>query len=340
MHAGGPGSVQRRVGLSRENTQQRRLRRFVFTINNYTAVELENLKQFAEASCRWMIAGKEKAPETGTIHLQGGCILNSQICFSTLKKSPCFARAHIESMYGRPEDTRSYCSKEDSEPYEWGTLPTPGKRNDLHSAVSFLRDGNNLEDMANVDEHGPTVVKFYKGLTIFRSLIRKQRVHPPEVYWFHGQTGFGKTRAALAVGDKYADRPNDIWLSSNGLKWFDGYDGQSISIIDDLRGEDVPSFPFLLRLLDRYPVRCEFKGGSVQWTPHTIIITSAFSPRDCFYNRYRGEDLAQLERRLTYIHHFEEPINDSEGIRLLLLHIDSNIRRKPGDGGVGTDEGL
>lgn len=340
MEAGGPGSVIRRtVGLSRDNSQQRRLRRFVFTLNNYTEADIALLKQFAQASCRWMIFGKEKAPETGTIHLQGGCILTSQTCFSTLKKLPQFARAHIESMYGKPEDTRSYCSKEDSDPYEYGTLPTPGKRNDLHDALSFIREGADLSELAHIEAHGPVVVKFYKGLTNFRSLIRKPRVSPPEVYWFWGPTGTGKTRAAFSVADKYADRPNDIWVSSGGLKWFDGYDGQSVAIIDDLRSEDVPSFPFLLRLLDRYPMRVEFKGGSILWSPHTIIITSPLSPTDCFANRHRSEDFAQLERRISYIHEFDSAL-DGDGINLLQLHIESNVRRQSntGDGGLEAGE--
>lgn len=338
MEAGGPGSVVRRVGLSKANTQQRRLRRFVFTLNNYTEEDINLLKEFAQSSCRWMIFGKETAPETGTMHLQGGCILTSQISFSTLKKLPQFARAHIEVMYGKPEDTRSYCSKEDSEAYEFGTLPSPGKRNDIHAALEMVRDGCDLSELAHIEAHGPVVVKFYKGLTNFRSLIRKPRVHPPEVYWFHGETGTGKTRAAFSVADKYADRINDIWVSSGGLKWFDGYDGQSIAIIDDLRSEDVPSFPFLLRLLDRYPMRVEYKGGSVLWTPHTIIITSPLSPTNCFANRHRSEDFAQLERRISYIHEFDTAL-DGDGIQVLLLHIENNVRRRTigGDGELVAD---
>jgi len=115
----------RRIGLSRSNQTRRRLRRFVFTLNNYTEEELESIKQFGINSCRWMIVAKETG-ETGTSHLQGGALLTSQTCFSTLKKLPGFERAHLENMYGKPEDTLLYCSKQDPEPFIVGELPAPG----------------------------------------------------------------------------------------------------------------------------------------------------------------------------------------------------------------------
>lgn len=120
-----PDAQVRQVGLSRDNASRRRLRRFVFTLNNYTETELESIKEFGKDKCRWMICAKEIGEE-GTNHLQGGCLLISQTCFSTLKKYTGFNRAHLENMYGRPEDTLSYCSKQDPEPYIVGELPTPG----------------------------------------------------------------------------------------------------------------------------------------------------------------------------------------------------------------------
>jgi len=116
---------QKLVGLRRENQSRRRLRRFVFTLNNYTEEELESIRQFGTDKCRWMIVAKETG-ETGTSHLQGGALLISQTCFSTLKRSPGFERAHLENMYGKPEDTLLYCSKQDPDPYIIGELPVQG----------------------------------------------------------------------------------------------------------------------------------------------------------------------------------------------------------------------
>lgn len=209
----------------------------------------------------------------------------------------------------------------------------------MHNAIEFLNEGHNLSDLAKSDiGSAAVVVKFYKGLTVYRGLVREPRVLPPKVYWLYGKTGTGKTRTAMAMGDRYGDRANDIWISSGPLRWFDGYDGQSVVIFDDFRAKHVSSFAFLLRLLDRYPTRVEFKGGFTDWAPKIIIITSSYSPDECFSvrNVHQPEDMAQLHRRISTIYYFETQ-HDSEGIEILLRTFDTDIR---GDGDGGHDGGI
>lgn len=66
-------------------------------------------------------------------------------------------------------------------------------------------------------------------------------------------------------------------------------------------------FDYLLRLLNRYPMRVEGKGTSRQMLSKKIIITSIFSPEETYdqYFRYNNdrEPYKQLERRIdTTIH--------------------------------------
>lgn len=344
MEAGGPGALWntpnnppvRRTGLSRVNAARRRLRRFVFTLNNYTEEELEAIKEFGRDKCRWMICAKETGEEQMTQHLQGGCLLISQTCFSTLKKSKGFERAHLENMYGKPEDTLSYCTKQDKEPFIVGELPQQGKRNDLREAVEFIQEGHTLQELAKNDiDGGVVIVKYYKGLSIYRSLVREPRLQPPKVFWLYGKTGTGKTRTAMAMADWYGDRTNDLWISSGTLRWFDGYDGQSVAIFDDFRPAHVPTFAFFLRLLDRYPVSVEIKGSFVFWTPKIIIITSPYSVDQSFPggSLYESEDLAQLKRRISDEYCFEDT-HDSERIALLRGHFDTVMSRDDGGGSV------
>jgi len=221
-------------------------------------------------------------------------------------------------MYGRPEHSLAYCTKQDSEAFVHGELPRPGKRNDIHEAVEAINNGATVRDLAN----GPitsqvAVVKFHKGLTTLRSLVVKERTKAPYVVWIHGPTGTGKTRCAFQLGRALTDNADDdIWISSCGLKWFDGFDGHTVAIFDDFRAKHVTSFAFLLRLLDRYPLRVEFKGGFVTWQPEYIFITCPYSPERCFAKRkeFVPEDIAQLNRRLNRIDEFDEP--QSTGMRL------------------------
>lgn len=90
------------------------------------------------------------------------------------------------------------------------------------------------------------------------------------------------------------------------LKWFDGYSGQQNAIIDDFR-EDFCSFSFLLRVLDRYPLKVAVKGSFVEWNPTTIYITCPHSPAE-LYAYKTPADLAQLTRRITTIRRFQDII--------------------------------
>lgn len=263
-----------------------RMRRFVFTINNWTQEEYDALKAF---DCQWIVFGREKG---STSHLQGACILGGrQMSRRQLSKTVAFRRAYTDIMRGTPEQSLDYCTKEDHEAYIGGEIPNPGKRNDLLNACNALRDGKSMEQLA--EDHGPTIVKYSKGLIYFKSLITPKTRVPPKVFWLYGETGTGKTRSAV----EFAETLGSYWLSNGSLRWFDGYNGQSVAILDDFRADGC-SFDFLLRLLDRYPFRVEFKGGFVDWIPEYIFITCWGPPEELFNLKGQG-DMAQLTRRIT-----------------------------------------
>lgn len=292
----GSGSTVVRRNPSRNN-RERRFHRFVFTINNWTTEELDWLT--TQFKPKWMIIGKEGL-ETTTPHLQCACILVNATTMSALKNKQGFRRAHIEMMGGKPIDSMVYCSKEDTTPYIYGVLPAQGKRNDLHEITDRIRNGESLRDLAKDDVGAVAIVKYHKGLTILRSLSVSPRdpKYPPTVVWLYGKTGTSKTRCSTQLGRLYGE----VWMSSGGLRWFDGYDGQFTAIIDDFRSKQV-QFSFLLRLLDRYPMTVEFKGGHVNWAPKLIFITSNKKPEKCFLmrNEHIPEDIEQLKRRITKV---------------------------------------
>jgi len=274
-----------------------RLRRFVFTLNNWSQEEYQSLRGLPQSKpIRWMVIGKEVG-ENGTHHLQGACCLSSQIAFSTIKTWPGLVRSHLERMNGTPQDSLVYCSKQDSDPFVYGTLPQQGKRSDLQDAVDEIHDGKTLRELAVTQP--VAVVKFFKGLTVLRSLIRPKRDGRPYVYWLHGPTGSGKTRTAFEIGQDIGGQ-DGVWISSGGLRWFDGYDGQPVVIFDDFRSKNL-HFSFLLRLLDRYPMQVEFKGGFVNWEPKWIFITCPDPIGTVFSSRQEHipEDINQLKRRVT-----------------------------------------
>lgn len=340
-------------GPARRSRVGQRISRFVFTLNNWQQEEYDWMtKEFAPAT-RWFIVGKETGAQ-GTSHLQGACILGSQWTFSKLKTLTGFKRAHVEAMRGKPEDSLAYCTKEDSNAFVFGILPTPGKRNDIHVAAERILGGATIRDLAMDAEVGAVaVVKFHKGLTILRSLTRPARTEKPIVIWLWGPTGVGKTRCAFKCGRLLCRErqlgDSSIWISSGGLRWFDGYDGQLVAIFDDFRAKHVSSFAFFLRLLDRYTTSVEFKGGFVDWQPGFIFITCPYDPATAFRTRaeHVPEDLAQLHRRIDKVVEIPSALSKSgrselvEGVRSLVPRVDNiDSVGKGAEVQGGVDEGL
>lgn len=128
---------------------------------------------------------------------------------------------------------------------------------------------------------------------------------PPEVRWYWGPTGTGKTRQAWEECGV-----EDTWVTSTELKWFDGYYGQKNVIIDDFR-DSLCKLTDILRITDRYPLKLPVKGGFVNWEPKLIIVTSSHDPRSMYRNV--GEDIQQLIRRISASKYFGKVDTEVEG---------------------------
>lgn len=290
---------------TRTQATKDRMSRFTLTLNNYSQLELDNVHLMMTEHCTWAVCGKETGEE-GTPHLQGAGVLKNRQSFSTVKK--WFPRAHLEKMRGQPEQNLEYCSKEDLEPFTCGEMPKPGKRTDLHDVAEMVNDGCTLLQIA---EHHPTsIIKYHKGITVLRSIRAGKRdpTDPPKVYWLFGAAGTGKTRFAWDYGCSIYGAEKTLILPDQTLKWFDCYDGQDCVIIDDFRAKGV-SFPFLLRVLDRYPLDVPCKGAFLNWNPKVIFITTPTTIDGTFETRllHKPEDMAQLRRRVTASYAFPTP---------------------------------
>lgn len=271
-------------------TRQQTHRSWVFTLNNYESQDEHHLKGLYPSYFRYLCVGREVGAQ-GTPHLQGFFIATSPIRLANCKRT-LGDRYHFEPARGTSTQAADYCKK-DGDFWELGQLRgEQGRRVDLESACEEL---SKHRDLARFKlEHPSLWVKYPRG---FSTLLDKSpRREKPKTCWIYGPTGVGKTRF---VHDKFG-ATHSIWFSSGPMRWFDGYYDQEVCVFDDFRGSYL-QLSVLLRLLDRYPVRVEIKGGSVEFTPRYIFITSPFSPRET----YPGvEDVGQLLRRLDFLLHF------------------------------------
>ena len=149
------------------------------------------------------------------------------------------------------------------------------------SIKTMIDEGKSDKDIA--DEYFGSFVRYNKGFTLYRELSRANVAREVQVFVLWGRPGTGKTRI---IFETY---PN-VWIASDPtLQWFDGYEGQDTLLLDDYRGDAKSAF--MLRLLDRYPLKVPVKGSFKAWLPTRIFITSNIAPP------FGHDDVAEPFRR-------------------------------------------
>lgn len=262
-----------------------RYRRWCFTINHPTE---DDVKAVDDIECRYIVCGVEVG-ENGTEHLQGYVEFERAVRLNTVR-TELGGRAHLEQAHGTAEQNRAYCTK-DGRAMERGTPANPGNRTDIHAIKELVANGGR---MAAICAQATSYQAMRMGEMLLR-FVGPERKEAPEVFWYWGASGTGKTRTAVEEAGA------DYWMSSKGLQWWDGYDGHPHVIIDDFRA-DFCKFHELLRILDRYPYRVEVKGGSRMLLATKIWITAPVPPERAYARS--DEETAQLTRRIKLCREF------------------------------------
>ncbi len=274
-------------------------RSWCYTLNNWTEEEYEAIKAIA---CTYHVVGKEVGLNE-TPHLQGCVTLQTPVRFNAFRR--LVPRAHVE-IVRNVQASRTYAKKEGNF-WESGECPGQGSRSDLKEAIATLKEERDLGVLAT--RHSSVYVKYHGGFgSLLRELPAKTR-DACKVYWFFGPTGTGKTHAAVHSTAQEAD----VYITNGTLKWFDGFNTQGTVVFDDFRAKDT-TFNWLLRLLDKYEIRVEVKGGTRAFHPRRIFVTTTQSPADTFAHE-EGENVNQLLRRIWKIGEFST-VTSSDGGKL------------------------
>lgn len=269
-----------------------RTNNWAFTVNNPSDDDRQLIDVLGD-QITYMIIGNEIG-KCGTPHIQGCLNAKNKISFKQLKKF--LPRAHIAVCIKSLSTNISYCKK-DADYKEYGQPPTQGKRNDLKQIKEKVLATGSIrkclqEDITNYQQ--------YKMAEVYLKYFEPERRFQPEIYWFCGQSGKGKTETAYNLA-----KDMDVYTvkCQGNIKWWDGYDAHEVVILDDMRPSDFKCGRDLVDLIKNSPYKVETKGGSRQLLAKKMYITTPYKPSD-FMTFHTEENPIQITRRVKEIQIF------------------------------------
>lgn len=271
-------------------------RNWCITVNVDMETEYDALNPELWPNCRYFVWQLELA-STGQVHYQ--CFLQTfdAVRMTSIKKYDGLERAHIEkkSPNSTAEQARDYCKKADSRldgPWEFGDFTSQGNRTDVASFVDAVKQGKSDRDL--IETMPGSFVRFNRSIERIRLAYAQPRNFKTRVYFFYGQPGNGKSKLAAELLE------NAFWKQPHSI-WWDGYFTGDV-IIDDFKGW-LP-YADLLRLMDRYPLQVQIKGGQVNFAPKNLVITSSVIPQNWYSPDKVRFNWEEFSRRVDVFIHF------------------------------------
>lgn len=289
-------------------TSNKRSRGFCFTKFYDTVDDASAFVTVLESTnYEYYTIGLEVCPDTGRKHLQGYIYFHHPRPFSAVL-SDLGTHLHLENAKGTPQQNISYCQK-GNDYIENGRQPVQGKRNDLIDYKDAILSGASESDLIN--DHTECLAKYDRFYKRVRNVVLEQeakKMTAPEVIVLVGEPGIGKTRYIYdnePLSDIYKVEVGD---GSSGSIWWDGYDGEPVILIDDFHSNF--KLDYMLRLLDRYPMKLNIKGGFTWKCARKIYITSNINPSNWYPNCADIHRRALMRRITNIITMTEEALSD------------------------------
>lgn len=271
-----------------------RSRSYCYTLNNPTDDELlQSYSLHHDEGIRYHICGFERG-DSGTPHLQGYIYFQEKQSLASCK-ARAFGRGHYEMARGTPQQAIEYCRK-DGDYFEYGDPPTTPA---AAGAAEMERWDQARAAAARGDFESIPSDIYIRYRTSLHAIARDHLAATTildgelEHEWWWGQPGTGKTsRAWQQYPDAYIKDPRE--------RWWDGYAGQSVVIIDDFDIFQKSLSGDMKRWLDRYPFQAPVKGGYLQIRPSKIIVTSNYHWLDIWEDEITRDAIARRVKEVNF----------------------------------------
>lgn len=280
-------------------------RRITFTLNNPVTAPGTDLTTIPYV--RYAIYQLEKGEE-GTRHFQGYLEMTQAVRWSHFRGTS-LQGAHFERAKGDQHSNIVYCSKEEGKiegPWEFGEKENGGQgsRNDIGLIAKDVLADIPLAEIAKRSPEG--WIKWHKGIRDLRETACPIAPRDPriatEAIFIYGPPGVGKTKKAHEIAG-----PEAHW-QDNG-KWWDGYEFNEWVVLDDFAGSSM-AYKDFKRIVDRYPCRVEYKGGTKQMVTTKFVITSCRRPIEWWNMDKVGVDTNEIYRRISKCYSWDANLGD------------------------------
>lgn len=248
-----------------------RSRNWCFTLNNWNESDYENVLKCLRGA-KYGIVGKETG-ESGTPHLQGFVSFRSGKTMLAAKRA-INNRCHVEPARGSAQQNKDYCCK-DGNFEEFGTMPQDPRKQGERERQRWdaARAAARAGDIEEVDSD--IYVRYYSTLKRIAADHKPvpDRLEKMEHVWYHAPSGYGKSWKAREDFPDFYDKEFN--------KWWDGYQGESAVLLDDLDTSHNFMGYYLKRWSDIYPFPAQVKTshlGSIR--PKVIVVTSQYEPEE------------------------------------------------------------
>lgn len=240
----------------------------------------------------YLVFGREIAPDTQRPHLQGFVIFKNRQRMTALKKWNPRVHWEIKAKNSSYQQASDYCKKDDDFS-EFGQLPENAEAVNRGGAATKERyeelwDKAKKGDIETIDKD--LLIKHYHTVKRIRQDYQPKSTDLENVCgeWIVGAPNTGKSYAARAENkDQYFVKPCN--------KWWDGYQGEAVVILDDFEMDHRCLGHYLKIWADRYAFPAEMKGTTVNLRPQKIVVTSNYTIGQIFGGL--PDMISALERR-------------------------------------------
>ncbi len=208
-----------------------RFRNVCVTING-----THELPEITTENVQYYIFGKEVAPNTGTLHLQGYMELKKQMSLSAVKRVLGCNHAHIEIRRGNQDQAIDYCKKEDLSPLEFGSPKLNGVRHDRRQKYEEKREiiGFAIDEIKEYFEDS--------SKTLDDLIVNKPAVYSMQRIWAEKYYGILKKRENITILEEWAEEQKLNEKQLELEQHLENQDSRQITWVSDPVGNSGKSF--------------------------------------------------------------------------------------------------